>query len=128
AARKAIVERCGIAPQAVLIAASHTHSGGPSGMILPGEYDDAPEIVKTLAYGKSSCADADYLARVERGIVEAVVDADAHRADARAAAGFGVEAAVAFNRRFRMTSGMTVTHPGQGNPQIVEPAGPVDPQ
>jgi neutral ceramidase len=128
AARRAIAGRCGIPPSAVLIAASHSHSAGPTGMILPGEYDAAPDAVKALAYDQSSCADAAYLAHVERMIVDAVVEADDRRVDARAAAGVGTEGAVAFNRRFHMTGGGTATHPGQGNPDILGPAGPIDPQ
>jgi hypothetical protein len=50
AARQAIRESCGIAPEAVLIGASHSHSSGPIGMIQPGEYDGAPPLVRQLAY------------------------------------------------------------------------------
>jgi hypothetical protein len=35
---------------------------------------------------------------------------------------------VSFNRRFRMRSGFTMTHPGVGNPDILGPAGGIDPQ
>lgn len=128
AARKQIAERTGIAPTAVLIGASHTHSGGPTGMVLPGEYDDAPEDVRALAYEQSSCADEAYLGRVERALVEAVCEAHDHRAPVRAAAGAGSEGSVSFNRRFLMKDGSTKTHPGQGNPDIAGPAGPIDPQ
>ncbi len=128
AARKAIREKCGIPPQAVLIAASHSHSSGPTGMILPGEYDHASPLVQSLAYEKSSCADPDYVAHVEKQIVAAVYQADASRVGALCGVGKGIEDRVAFNRRFRMKNGLTYTHPGQGNPDIVEPAGSTDPE
>ncbi len=48
-------------------------------MVLPGEYGDAPDLVKRLAYEKSSCADARYLARLEAAIADAVVEADGRR-------------------------------------------------
>src|SRR5262245_48712422 len=35
-ARELITARCGIEPGSVLVSASHTHSGGPTGMFLPG--------------------------------------------------------------------------------------------
>ncbi|OYV83014.1 MAG: hypothetical protein B7Z73_16565, partial [Planctomycetia bacterium 21-64-5] len=126
--RRAIQEQCGIAPEAVLISASHSHSSGPTGMVLPGEFDDAPAFVQSLAYEKSSCADAKYLERVERQIVDAVVSADREKVEASLGVGKGTEDQVAFNRRFHMRSGLTVTHPGQGNPDIVEAAGPTDPE
>ncbi len=128
AIRRQIQDKCGIAPEAVMIAASHSHAAGPMGYFLPGELDGAPPLVKSLVYDKSVTANPEYLARVEREIVAAVVAADAAKAPARAAAGFGREERAAFNRRFRMREGFTMTHPGQGNPDIIEPAGPIDPQ
>lgn len=128
AARRQIEAQCGIPAGHVLVAASHSHSAGPTGMILPGEFDGASPLVQSLAYEKSSVADAGYLARVERAIVEAVVEADAGRFVAACGAGAGHEDQAAFNRRFHMQGGLTMTHPGQGNPEIVEPAGPIDPQ
>ena len=128
AARAGIQKRCGIPPEAVMIAASHSHSSGPTGMVLPGEYDHGSDLVKKLAYEFSSCADPKYLAKVEQAIVEAVCAADAAKVEARCSFGRGLENQVAFNRRFRMKNGRTHTHPGQGNPDILCPAGPVDPE
>ena len=66
AARKQIHERCGIPEENIMIGASHTHSGGPMGMTLPGEYDHADEFVRKLAYEMSSMADTEYLLRQGR--------------------------------------------------------------
>ncbi|MGE0760013.1 MAG: hypothetical protein AB7O38_23565 [Pirellulaceae bacterium] len=125
--RQRITAQCGIPGAAVLISASHSHSSGPTGMVLPGEFDgDSPEVQK-LAYEKSSMADPRYLARVEDALVEAVCAAHASRQSAKVGVGMGLEDQVAFNRRFRMKNGTTMTHPRQGNPDIIEPAGPTDP-
>lgn len=128
AIRQEIQQQCGIAPEAVLINASHSHAAGPTGFFLPGEFDDASPLVKALVYEKTVTAHPEYLARVQREIVAAVVAADAGRIEARCAAGFGRDEQAAFNRRFRMREGFSMTHPGQGNPDILEPAGPIDPQ
>lgn len=127
-ARRAIERRCGIAPGAVMISASHSHSSGPVGMIQPGEYDHASELVQSLAYEYSSMADAAYLELVQKQIVAAICEADAARERALCGFGSGREEHVAFNRRFRMKNGLTYTHPRQGNPDIVEVAGPIDPE
>ncbi len=128
AARERIRDRCGIEPGAVMIAASHSHSSGPTGMVLPGQFDRADEFVRRLAYEQSSCADAGYLKLVEDRIVSAVCQADAARVPAACGFGSGEEAAAGINRRFRMKNGLTYTHPRQGNPDIAGPAGPTDPE
>ena len=95
---------------------------------MPGEFDHASPLVQRLAYEESTCVDPKYLARVEQALIDAVCEADDRRVEARAGVGKGLEPTVAFNRRFLMQDGRTVTHPGLGNPDIVEPAGPVDPE
>jgi len=127
AARKAIHARCGIAPEAILIGASHSHTSGPTCMVLPGEYDHASPLVRKLAYEQSSCADPKYLALVEKQLTDAVCAASDSRIETLCGAGNGIEDKAAFNRRFRMKNGKSYTHPGQGNPDIIEPAGPIDP-
>lgn len=127
AARRRIAAECGIPGEAVLINASHSHSSGPIGMVQPGEFDGAPELVRKLAYEKSSCADARYLKLVEDQIVAAVKRASDGRVERQCGVGLGSEDKAGYNRRFRMKNGRTFTHPGQGNPDIVKPAGPMDP-
>ena len=68
-------EKCGIEPGSILISASHTHSGGPIGYYLPGEFDDASPLVRSLVHDRTVCGNPDYLAKVEHGIVEAVCTA-----------------------------------------------------
>lgn len=128
AARKRIEAGTGIAADAILIAATHSHSSGPTGMIQPGEFDWADNLIKELAYEKSSCADAAYLKTVEDQVVAAVTEAHGRAAEARLGVGRGTEDTVAFNRRFFMKNGISYTHPGQLNPDIIRPAGPVDPE
>jgi hypothetical protein len=97
-------------------------------MTQPGEYDQASPLVQRLAYKQSSCADPDYLKLVNQQIIEAVVEADRARVEARCGFGRGHEGEVSFNRRLRMKNGMSWSHPGQGNPEIVDYAGPIDPE
>jgi hypothetical protein len=126
--RQAVQVKTGIPAASILIGASHSHSSGPLVWTLRGEYDHASPLVQRLADDESTIADPKYLARVEQALIDAICDADDHRAEARAGVGKGVEGTVAFNRRFLMKDGRTVTHPGLGNPDIVQPAGPVDPE
>lgn len=126
-ARARIEEACGISSNAILAGASHSHSAGPLGMIQ-NEYDHASPLVKRLAYELSSCADARYVEHAENELVAAVVEANDNCVDAKCGVGTGKEDKVAHNRRFFMKDGITCTHPGKCNPDIIKSAGPTDPE
>ncbi len=125
--RQAIQNHCGIKPEAVMIAASHTHSGGPTCMVQPGEFDHASDLAKKLAYEMSSCADPNYLETVKQALIQAVVEADQKRVEANCCIGSGRAEGIAFNRRQRMKNGLCYSHAGKGNPDILGYAGPTDP-
>lgn len=126
--RKRVAEKTGLLPEAILIGASHSHSSGPTGMILPGQFDQASELVQDLAYEQSSMADPVYLERMVAGITEAIVKAWESRTELQLGFGRGKEENVSFNRRWRMKSGLSFTHPRYGNPDMIEEAGPIDPE
>jgi neutral ceramidase len=127
-ARAQIEKATGISGDAVLICASHSHSSGPVGMVMPHEYDGASDLVRRLAYEESSCADPGYLLRLTSEIVAGVIAADSARQPAHLGFGYGHEDKVGFNRRLRMKNGQSWSHPRPGNPDILEYAGPIDPQ
>lgn len=127
-ARAEIEKRCGIPAGAIMIGASHSHSSGPMGNGEPGDFDKASALVKDLVKNKSITSDPGYLQTLKKQIVEAVVLANANRVDAKLAVGSGYEDKVSFNRRFTMKNGRTYTHPGVANPDIVDYAGPIDPE
>ena len=126
--RAEIEKRCGIKGENILLGASHSHSSGPIGMAEPGDFDNASPLVKDLYFNKSVVSDPGYTQLLKKQIVEAVVAANTARIEAKAAVGYGHEDKVAFNRRLRMKSGLTFSHPGAGNPDVIGYAGPIDPQ
>ena len=126
AVRAEIEQRCGVRPDHVMVGASHTHSGGPFFGFLPQDVEDAPALVRDLVLRHSTITDPLYYDWVVRRICTAVCEADRRKQEAVLAVASGVEDKVAFNRRFRMANGRTYSHPGKGNPDIIEPAGPID--
>ena len=109
-ARRRIHEVTGLDEGAVMVAASHTHNGGATCEVFISEADPA------------------YCERVSTAIAEAVIEAWQGRVEAQFRFGSGRQEGVAFNRRFRLQGGKEATHPGKGNTDIIEPAGPVDPE
>lgn len=108
-ARSIIADETGIPEDHVLIACTHTHFG-PS---TAGLFGCDPE--------------EDYLAWLVPRLADSVRLAVNRLAPARIGWGIGKEWRVSFNRRYRMKDGTVCMNPGKGNPNIVEPAGPIDP-
>lgn len=105
----------------MLLSATHTHSAGTACGIFQSEPD--PEYLQFLS---------------ER-IADAVIRAHHNLAPARIGWGKGLEPSQVFNRRWKMKPGTSMpnpfggqdqimTNPGIGNPNLVEPAGPIDPE
>jgi neutral ceramidase len=112
-ARERIERNTQIPPTHVLVAASHTHTGGPILSCLGTEADPA------------------YEEKVGNSIARAVEEAWGALQRCEIGIGLGKEDSVSFNRRFLMKDGREITHPGKPgtkyHDQIVRPAGPIDP-
>ena len=97
----------------VLIGASHTHCGGP------------------VFDGLASQADSVYVASVAEALASAVAEAQESLEESEIGIGSDSEPGISFNRRFLMTDGIEITHPGKPGTEhhhkIVAPAGPIDP-
>jgi len=110
AMKERVTAATGIPGDHILLAATHTHTG-PITVAKPGFHRD-DEAMTTWV-------------RLTAGAVEM---AFRRRTEVKVAAGRGSLPGVAFNRRYRMKNGRVFTNPGLGNPDIIEAAGPVDPE
>ncbi|HEY8744843.1 MAG TPA: hypothetical protein VIU62_17275 [Chloroflexota bacterium] len=126
--RREVEQACGIPGANLLLGASHTHSGGPLSWYDPAEFAGSPDLVQRLARDYSTIPDPLYVDWAARQVVSAVAEAHRKRQEARLSVGVGREEQSSFNRRFKMRKGRIYTHPGKGNPDIIEPAGPIDPE
>ena len=70
AARQRIQSTCGIPGSAILVGASHTHTGGPIGGIRQGQFDHASDFIRKLAYEEAPLEDPVY-ARIVTQVVSA---------------------------------------------------------
>lgn len=110
AARARISEMHGIPPECVMISCTHTHTG------------------PVTSENRGVHPDQAYMDWLPVRIADAVGIACSRLAPARIAYGSADVEGVCFNRRFRMRDGTVVFNPGVGNPDIIEPAGPTDPE
>ena len=100
----------GIKEENIMIVATHTHAGPVTTGLLAGE------------------ADPLYIDFLIRKVATAIAMAQKNLREARIKVGRVKEDTLVFNRRYVMKNGSVVTNPGKLNPDIVRPAGPVDPE
>ncbi|HWQ54830.1 MAG TPA: neutral/alkaline non-lysosomal ceramidase N-terminal domain-containing protein [Bryobacteraceae bacterium] len=117
AARKAIDSGGVLRGADVMISATHTHTGP---VILAGRtrYNLEGEMLRLTK---------EYAENLPGKIAESIRLADASLQPTRVSAGLGREPSLTFNRRFHMKNGSVGWNPGKLNPNIVRPAGPIDP-
>lgn len=111
----------GIPVENMMMSATHTHSAGTACSVFQSDPD--PE----------------YLNFLSTRIADAVIRANENRTPAKIGWGFGHEPSQVFNRRWKMKAGTEIINPfgekdkvkmnpGVGNPNLLEPAGPIDPE
>src|SRR5690554_2912466 len=121
AAKQRAEEFTGIPSENMMMSATHTHSAGTACSVFQSDPD--PEYLEFL---------------VER-IADAVIRANENREPARIGWGVGHEPSQVFNRRWRMKPDAKIVNPfggtdqvkmnpGVANPELLEPAGPTDPE
>ena len=114
-ARALIAERTGVAPDRVILAATHCHAGPQTHPLL---YVLATEEARTISEA--------YVERLPGLIAESVRLAEADLQPARLSVARGREDAISFNRRYLRTDGtVTMGGPASG---VVRRTGPIDPE
>jgi hypothetical protein len=124
-ARRAAEERTGISADCIAVCCTHSHTGPLySGALRNYFHRQAVE-----RSGSDPCESVDYPALLADRVAAAVAEAQAAAAPMRMSAGGATPAPqLSFNRRFHMRDGSVRFNPGQKNPDIVRPAGPIDPE
>ena len=116
-ARRMIGETTGVPAHAVMISATHSHTGP----LLSGLSE------RNAVYGGDMDIAKNYTRSLSGRIAEAVKRAEAALAPAKLSAAIGREDTLPHNRRYFMKDGSVGWNPGKLNPNIVKPAGPIDP-
>jgi len=123
-ARKQAADKTGIPPENILIAATHSHTGPLYKDTLRQHFHD----IAVAKHGSDPYEKVDYPSELAAKIVKVIMEADAAAKPVRLKAGTIEQQGLSFNRRFHMKDGTVRFNPGVLNPDIVRPAGPIDPE
>jgi neutral ceramidase len=117
-ARRLIEKQTGIPGANIMISATHTHTG--------------PTLRRGSALDKLTGGGDDlarrYTETLPERIAQSVVEANRKLAPARLSAAVGQEDGISFNRRYFMRDGTVSWNPRKQHPDVVRPAGPIDPE
>ncbi len=122
-AREKAAQKTGIPAANILIHGTHSHTGPLYDGALRRHFHDQA-VAKS---GKDPYEDVDYPAFLVERIVEAIAQAQAGAQPVKLLAGVAEQRGLSFNRRFHLKDGSVRFNPGKLNPDIVRPAGPIDP-
>jgi neutral ceramidase len=122
-ARERASERTGIPVSNIVICATHSHTGP----LYEGPLRNYLHEVVTGKHGDDPQEKVDYPALLTEQLVKVIAAAQANLRPAQLAAGIVRQEGLSFNRRYWMKNGKVVFNPGQLNPDIMRPAGPIDP-
>src|SRR5262245_29955625 len=122
-ARDLAEKRCGVPARHVVVAATHSHTGP----LFTGSLRKLWNEQAVAREGKDAAEAFDYPAALAERIAQVIDQAAKTAKEVKLSAGAGEETQLAFNRRFHMKDGTVRFNPGRRNPDIVRPAGPIDP-
>jgi hypothetical protein len=123
-ARDEAASATGIPRDQIFIAASHTHTGP----LYFGALRDYFHETAAKRAGADPQEKSDYAAELRQKLVEVIQQAASAAKPVELHAGVTIQQGLSFNRRYVMRDGSVRTNPGKLNPNIVRPAGPIDPQ
>ncbi|HTU91239.1 MAG TPA: neutral/alkaline non-lysosomal ceramidase N-terminal domain-containing protein [Gemmataceae bacterium] len=122
-AREQAAKKTGIPAANILISATHSHTGPLYMGALRRYFHDRAIAAK----GEDAHEKIDYAAVLAAKIAEAIDKAANAVQPVALSAGAARQEGLSFNRRFHMKDGTVQFNPGKLNPNIVRPAGPIDP-
>lgn len=118
----------------IIVAATHTHTGpvlhtdDGSASRYPNLGFPLEEYVNKKRAGELREEDKDsYVAILLQNVARALKEANDTMIQVNIESGSGKAEKISFNRRFVMKDGKVRFNPGVGNPDIIRPAGPIDP-
>lgn len=124
AARQKASKETGIPVSAILICATHTHTGPTRDDLKP----DQTVEMNAEAVKNNDRTKYDYGLRLVTQVTAAISQASANLRPATIETGKAKVENLSFNRRFFMNNNdQVVFNPGIKNPHIIRPAGPIDP-